>query len=653
MAPCSKGEDVRTTVAMTRDYADRVRVAHLLLAALAVLLVQSAMTLTYPPVARWIAAVGDPATLIVIGGLVLWIARQRGLAGPSVEEMPGTLLWVDRHCCVRVFNRAAADTLPGLHHGENLCERLSSEGAQVLREQVGSTAAGCPEFETISAGRRFRIHVGSRFGKTSWRFIRITDITEFRAMSERILLNEERYRSLFMEHPDAAYSLDVAGRVLEINPRMAAVTGCQPRQLLGCHWSKLFVPQDAEEIARQMEAVLSGDPRSYTSRVLSRCGEPTDVEVTNIPMFVGGEVVGVFGVAHDIAGRTGAESRVSASEERFRSLFDATGDGLILLDSTGNVRAHNLASRRMLNLKQSNDRLRLQDWLPDDVVGAARQLAVEVGGRRRHFNEVTLHRVTQPPVILEVEIGALGHAVDSGAYVLLRDVTGQRRYEERLQESQEELRRLNNATERIREEERSRIARDLHDDLGQTLTGIKMDLGRILAESASLPASTTARFSAMQEPVDNAIEQVREIAAKLRPDILDDLGFEAAAEWFLKRCEARYALDISLQLAPGVNGTPQGEAATALYRILQECMTNIARHAQASRVVVKYDEQDGFVVLEVEDDGRGFELQGSRHPGLGILGMKERAALLGGSVLLDSAPGRGTRVIVHMPLPDC
>lgn len=636
---------------MTRDYADRVRVAHLLLAVLVVLVVQSALTMADPPIGRWIAVIGDPATLLVIGGSAVWIASRRGLTGPSLDAMPGALLWVDPHCLIRGFNRDAAVALPGLRHGENLCERLAPDGAQLLRSRLANNSHPNPEFETTSGGRRLRIFVGSRFGNTSWRYLQVTDISEFRAMSERIRLSEERYRSLFIEHPDAAYSLDTAGCFVDVNPRMAAISGYEPQQLVGTHWSKVYAQADLEKIAQRLDAALCDAPSSFSSSVISQDGRLIDVEVTNIPMHVGGEVVGIFGIAHDVTERRTAAARISASEERFQSLFNATGDGLILLDSSGNVRASNPASRRMLNLGPPGEQVRLQDWLPQDVVTAACELAENGGGSRERFTDVALHEVARPPLALELETGALGQAADSGAYILLRDVTEQRRYEMRLKESQEELRRLNNATERVREEERSRIARDLHDDLGQTLTSIKMDLGRLQEASDRLPAAAAARISALQEPIDNAIEQVREIAAKLRPDILDDLGFEAAAEWFLQRCEARYGLHISLQLTPGVNGQAQGDVATVLYRILQECMTNIARHAQATRVTVKYDEQDGFAVLEVEDDGRGFEMRRGRQPGLGILGMQERAALLGGSVLLDSAPGEGTRVIVHMPLP--
>ncbi|MBN8238327.1 PAS domain-containing protein [Marinobacter hydrocarbonoclasticus] len=231
-----------------------------------------------------------------------------------------------------------------------------------------------------------------------------------------------------------------------------------------------------------------------------------------------------------------------------------------------------------------------------------------------------------------------------------RDISQAKQREAELRYSQEELRRLSQAQEEVLEQERRRIARDLHDELGQTLTALKLRLALAVNALKELPSDQLKRLMTVIESVDGAVEKVREISSNLRPPMLDDLGFEATADWFLDRCAGRDGLEIDWQSESAGEGRVRGEVATALFRILQECMTNISRHSRASKVAIKYREGDDTVRMEIHDDGRGFDPGQTKNSGFGLVGIRERVAMLNGGLVVESAIGKGVRIRVELPL---
>jgi len=222
-----------------------------------------------------------------------------------------------------------------------------------------------------------------------------------------------------------------------------------------------------------------------------------------------------------------------------------------------------------------------------------------------------------------------------------------------LRNSRDQLRALAAKLQSVREEERKLITRDIHDELGQALTGFKMDLAwiraRLATEDASSRSQILQKIAEMGALVDNTANTIRKLCTELRPGILDDLGLTAAIEWqareFTKRTGIRCAVTTQAEkLALDPNQT------TAAFRIFQEILTNVARHAQASRVNVRLESTGKELVLEASDNGRGIretEIGGTKS--LGLVGMRERALLLGGALELRGVPGKGTTVTVRLP----
>ena len=219
---------------------------------------------------------------------------------------------------------------------------------------------------------------------------------------------------------------------------------------------------------------------------------------------------------------------------------------------------------------------------------------------------------------------------------------------EELQRSFDQLRALAGRLQSIREEERTRVARDIHDQLGQALTAIKLDVSALVRQPAG-PEQHLEKAASILNLVDETIQAVRRISTELRPGVLDDLGLVATVEWAGEEFEARTGTRCRLDLPPDDIVVDQ-ERATAIFRILQETLTNVARHADARKVEVRLSQQGRHLTLEVHDDGRGIaEDRLSRNESLGILGMRERAMLIGGDLTITGSPGRGTTVIVKIP----
>jgi PAS domain S-box-containing protein len=237
--------------------------------------------------------------------------------------------------------------------------------------------------------------------------------------------------------------------------------------------------------------------------------------------------------------------------------------------------------------------------------------------------------------------------------LIASDISEVKRAEQEVRASSEQLRKLAARLVSVREEERTRISREVHDELGQSLTAVKMDLAwlaeRLPRGDAQKLDQMKTRIRSTRQLAERLIQAVRRISTELRPGILD-LGLAAALEWQMQEFQARTGIHCKLRLLTKEMFAP--DVSTALFRILQETLTNIARHAKATRVEVVKQKLRDRLVLQIRDDGRGFDPEDpSLSKSLGLLGMRERAAILRGGVDVSSAPGRGTTVTAWIPLP--
>lgn len=226
-----------------------------------------------------------------------------------------------------------------------------------------------------------------------------------------------------------------------------------------------------------------------------------------------------------------------------------------------------------------------------------------------------------------------------------RDITEFVEAQAEVARSQKQLRRLSAQLQQAQEDERQRLARELHDELGQVLTGVRIELAWLEKRLPEEQVALIAHLEQAQALANSALGTVRRVATALRPQILDDLGLQAAIDWLLQEICGRAGIEAQLDFRLSQRLAP--ELSTTIYRACQEALTNIVRHSQARRASVRIHSNDEWVMTEVEDDGLG--LQTPREGSLGLVGIRERVQLHGGTLEL-SAPGQGTLLIFRLPL---
>jgi signal transduction histidine kinase len=253
--------------------------------------------------------------------------------------------------------------------------------------------------------------------------------------------------------------------------------------------------------------------------------------------------------------------------------------------------------------------------------------------------------------VLKIRLARLAPAVHR-ALRETKERSERKRAVEQLRQSHEQLRALSVYLQHVREEERMRISRAVHDELGQALTGLKIDLSWLTSRLPKQMNPLITKTREMSSHIDETIQTVRRISTELRPGILDHLGLVAAIEWQANELQTRTG--IQCKVSNSLHRTIlEEDLNTVFFRIFQETLTNIIRHAGATRVDVHLEEKEGRLILEVKDNGRGITReQMANVKSIGLLGMRERAALLGGEINISGMPRKGTKVIVSIPIPN-
>ena len=348
------------------------------------------------------------------------------------------------------------------------------------------------------------------------------------------------------------------------------------------------------------------------------------------------------------------------ADEHCRWLVDAAADhAIFMLDQKGRIASWNPAAQRMTGFAPDDVIGRPSSCLypPEDVQAgkhgavlhvAALQGKIQDDGWRvrkdgsRFWAEVVI------TVIGDSSSGLLGYAE------VVRDGTERMNLEQDLADAHDRMRALVARLAEVAEQEKLRLSREIHDVLGQELTGLKLDVSWLARRMALVPDPTRdpllKRLGTMASQIDGCVQTVRRIATGLRPGVLDDLGLDEAIEWQAHEFQSRSGIRVELSLPEGELKLDR-DRATAIFRIFQELITNVARHSGATGVSVQLTPEAGWVVLEVGDNGRGITAAELAMPNaLGLLGMRERAAQFGGSLEIQGTKGQGTRAVIRMPV---
>jgi len=360
-------------------------------------------------------------------------------------------------------------------------------------------------------------------------------------------------------------------------------------------------------------------------------------------------------ILRDVTERTRAEAMLAHSEARLRGILDSAMDAIITVDEQQKIVYFNLAAERMFECPQDQaigaplawfipDRFRRSHAAHVAEFGATGVSSRRMGGAR----VVTGLRRTGQEFPIDASISQLEVGGAKFYTVILRDVSERVRALDALARSREELRELASTVSSAREQEQTRIARELHDELAQSMSALKMDV-KLMRVSADKDAALKRRLDRMEGQIDATIAAMRRIAADLRPLTLDDLGLVPAIESLVEDFGRRTGVRCELAVSDADMQMPAAHA-TAVFRIVQESLTNVAKHAMASLVEVVVSGDAQGVTVTVRDDGVGFSTADPRKPqSFGLLGVRERAFLLGGEARVTSAAGAGTEVEARLP----
>ena len=344
------------------------------------------------------------------------------------------------------------------------------------------------------------------------------------------------------------------------------------------------------------------------------------------------------------------------SEERYNALFDRSLSYVYIHDFNGQFIDANAAALKALGYKRKEMlALNFVSLLDESQLPKAIKSLQEIirSGHQKKPDEYKLRRKDGRYIWVETE-GSLIYKDGKPFAVqgIARDITAKKMAEEALRESKEQLRNLATHIQSVREEERTAVAREIHDELGQALTAIKMDLSWL---DKKIPAEYSPLFKktkAMSALIDSTIQTVQRISAELRPGLLDDIGLLAAVEWQAEEFQKRTGISCDLSVS-SQDITLDQDRSTAVFRIFQETLTNITRHAHASQVKVSLAKKDNALELKVKDNGRGIiEEKISDPKSLGLMGIQERVYSLDGKIHIRGIPNKGTTVTVFIPLPE-
>jgi hypothetical protein len=362
-------------------------------------------------------------------------------------------------------------------------------------------------------------------------------------------------------------------------------------------------------------------------------------------------------ILRDVTERIRAERLIARREARLTGILNSAMDAIITVDETQHIVIFNKAAEAMFGCPLEEALGAPLAWfIPERFRGPHAEHVQEFGEtgvptRRMGGLRVVMGlRRNGEEFPIDASISQLDGSEGKCFTVVLRDVSERVRVEGELRHSKEELRDLAAAANLTREQEQSRLARELHDELAQTLTALQMDVAWCKARVAEGDPTTVARHAKMEAMLKDAVAATRRIASGLRPLMLDDLGLVPAVDWLVEGFSQRNGIPCDLAVGSAELKLPSAQA-TAVFRIIQESLVNVGKHARASQVKVSIERDDGVLTVGILDDGIGFSPQGPRKPNsYGLLGLRERASLLGGEVAITSAPGQGTHVLVRLPL---
>ena len=553
--------------------------------------------------------------------------------------------------------RRAGKANPTLYENQQGKHKMDALRAQILEFQ--NVEIGLRTERVQAAHLRWMLMIASCLvlGLGFGIFLALFTRYNFNKLGTRLLQSEQRWTATLGSIGEAVIATDSNGRIIFLNQVAAALTGWLSEEAQNLPVGDVFkIINEKSGMSADDEVLQVLEKRQIITvannvALITRDGREIPVEHSAAPILAReGKVIGVVLVFRDVAERR--QEQIETAEQA--ALLELTQDSVFVIDMKGTVLFWSRGAEALLGYtkaqadgKISHELLRTEFPQPMDEISAELK-------RVGHWEgDLTATAHDGRRIVMASRWALQWGKRDQEPRVLVinNDITERKRSEESLVMQSEQMRALAERLQWVREEDRKRVARDLHDQIGQILTAIKMDMTWMTRHLPASEVEIRARMAESIQLINDGVKTVRTICSGLRPGILDDIGLAAAIEWQSSEFAARNGVECKVTVPP-VDLHLDGDRATATFRIFQECLTNVTRHAQAKSVRVDLCQEEESILLIVEDDGIGFVESGSSNAlgSLGLLGMKERAQFCGGDVHISSSPGKGTTVTVRVPV---
>lgn len=481
------------------------------------------------------------------------------------------------------------------------------------------------------------------------------NISEQKKSENELRESEERYGNI-VEHSFEGIGLINDNYTFSfVNDNLAKLFGYPKSEVIGADFRKFLAPESVEFVADRYKRRQKGEkvPPRYEVTLLKKNGEITFAELSSSVVLDKVGLPQTVVQLIDITEQKLAQDALRESEARNRAMLEAIPDLVFLNDKDGVYLDYRAKKQEKLFIKPEIFLgKKMQDILPDELLVDLIPLHKEclLTGRTQRIEYSLLIQNK-----MKYFDARLAKVEGDRVLTISREITESKKAEEELKNSFEQLRKLTSHLQTIREEERKNIAREIHDEFGQILSGIKMNLTLMSKEilqkkeNVSLPG-LVEELNSMKNVIDDSSSKLKKLITMLRPEILDHLGFESAVEWFLEDFEQNTKAKTILEGTLG-NIELSKELEIALFRILQESLTNVRKHSEATEVKVVFSKTKKNIKMIISDNGKGFDFDINKNAaGYGILGMKERAVVFDGTVVLESRPGKGTKLTVSVPV---
>jgi PAS domain S-box-containing protein len=444
--------------------------------------------------------------------------------------------------------------------------------------------------------------------------------------------------------PDMVFIITREGRYIDFIASVYYQNLVSPEQFLLKKVSDFLSPSLAAETIGYIEKVLqSGESCIHYYRL-----EVGDQSRSYESRYVPHGKDDVMALVRDVTEMKKTEQRLRESESKYRTLVDLATDGIFIANFQGYILVVNPAGCKLLQYTETELlKMRFHDLaVAEELLIMPFKLA-EIASGKTITAERKLKR--KDGRVIDVEIAARLIAPNK-VLSFVRDITERKQAETELLRSREQLRQLTHYMERIHEEERLTISKEIHEELGQQLAVLKMDLSQFGKKLEPADLRLNSYYKEIHGSINSMIETVRKISFRLRPGMLDDIGLIATLAWYCEDFSRETGIRTSFDSDITDDKFPQG-LGTSLFRICQDSLVNVARHAEATKIEVSVKQQKHQLVLIIEDNGKGFDPSQDRQVKTpAIRFMMERASKINGAYQIDSFPGRGTRVEVSIPL---